>query len=304
MGVTIDSGAILSLNGGTLSTPSLNNFGAYTQTAGTLLMNGTFVNRGTASFGGSQSWGTAGVFVNQAGVAMFSAPLSTSGFGPVVVVTGGSVNFAASPGPLSRLSISAAPVTLTAGGNKTMIVSSLSIDSLPGGKLDLTNNAMIVTATSLTTIRNYITSAFNGGSWNGIGVTSSSAAATSGSAHKTALCYAIAGSVCITVFNGQAVNPSDVLVRYTYMGDANLDGKVNALDFNALASNFGAATGKLWYQADFNYDGTTNTIDFNALAINFNLAMPSTALGTLLPEPSAIAGMALAMGAYLMRRRR
>ena len=49
--------------------------------------------------------------------------------------------------------------------------------------------------------------------WNGIGITSSSAAATSGSAHKTALGYAIAGSLGITVFNGQAVNPSDVLVR-------------------------------------------------------------------------------------------
>src|SRR5256885_6018102 len=61
-------------------------------------------------------------------------------------------------------------------------------------------------------------------------------------------------------------------------GDANLD---------ALASNFGVTTGELWNQGDFNYDGMTNTADFTALASNFNQrALPSSALGTLVPEPS------------------
>jgi hypothetical protein len=244
------------------------------------------------------------VFVNQAGVATFSAPLSTSGFGPVVVVTGGSVNFAASPGPLSRLSISAAPVTLTAGGNKTMIVSSLSIDSLPGGKLDLTNNAMIVTGTPLSTIKNYITSAFNVGSWNGIGITSSNAAAIAANPanpHKTAVAYATASSIAVTTFNGQPVNASDVLIRYTWSGDANLDGKVNALDFNALANNFGGASGKLGFQGDFNYDNAINTADFTALASNFNQPpLPSAALGVVVPEP----GMLAFLGLTVLRRSR
>ena len=78
-----------------------------------------------------------------------------------------------------------------------------------------------------------------------------------------------------------------MLLRYTWSGDANLDGKVNALDFNALASNFGGATGKFWNEADFNYDGMTNTADFNALASNFNQpVLASPALVTVVPEPS------------------
>ena len=38
--------------------------------------------------------------------------------------------------------------------------------------------------------------------------------------------------------------------------DANHDGTVNALDFNALATNFGA-NGANFSQGDFNYDGTS-----------------------------------------------
>src|SRR5262249_20508104 len=48
-----------------------------------------------------------------------------------------------------------------------------------------------------------------------------------------------------------------VSVLYTFYGDANCDGAVNGLDFNALASNFGGLA-KFWYQGDFNYDGTVN----------------------------------------------
>ena len=90
----------------------------------------------------------------------------------------------------------------------------------------------------------------------------------------------------MSVFDGQSVDGSSVLVRYTWSGDANLDGVVNALDFNALASNFGGASNRFWYQGDFNYDGMTNTADFNALASNFNLALPSPALGCLSLSPA------------------
>src|SRR5262249_21316648 len=59
-------------------------------------------------------------------------------------------------------------------------------------------------------------------------------------------------------------------------GDANLDGNVNALDFNSLASNFGLL-GRFWFHGDFNYDGTVNTIDFTVLATNFAKTVPAPA---------------------------
>src|SRR5205823_5425311 len=66
-------------------------------------------------------------------------------------------------------------------------------------------------------------------------------------------------------------------IRYTLDADATLNQKVNALDFNALATNFGSATGKEWFQADFNYDGMTNTLDFNVLSASFNATVAPSA---------------------------
>jgi hypothetical protein len=69
---------------------------------------------------------------------------------------------------------------------------------------------------------------------------------------------------------------------------------VNALDFNALASNFGNASAT-WVQGDYNYDGMVNALDFNAIATNFGFSLlpapvPSAPanLGALVPEPCSI----------------
>ena len=78
-------------------------------------------------------------------------------------------------------------------------------------------------------------------------------------------------------------------MRYTWSGDANLDGLVNALDFNALASNFGGASGKFWHQGDFNYDSKTDLTDFTYLASNFNQILPTAAAPQLAAMFSTIA---------------
>ena len=151
------------------------------------------------------------------------------------------------------------------------------------------------------TIAGYIATAFDGGAWDGEGLSSSAAQASAGQPHPTALGYATAASINASVFDGQNVSGATVLVRYTLSGDANLDGRVNALDFNALASNFGAASNRVWTQADFNYDGMTNSLDFNAIAINFNQVLSTPALASLVPEPAVI--IAAPFVALLRRRR-
>jgi fibronectin-binding autotransporter adhesin len=102
---------------------------------------------------------------------------------------------------------------------------------------------------------------------------------------------------------------SQISVFYTFFGDADGDGTVNALDFNRLASNFGGS-GKGWSDGDFDYSGNVNTLDFNVLALNFNKTMPAPApalgapaLGALVPEPST-GLLALATGLLAGRRRR
>src|SRR5581483_6949381 len=78
----------------------------------------------------------------------------------------------------------------------------------------------------------------------------------------------------------------------TYLGDANTDGKVNALDFNALATNYGQNGGSaVWTQGDFNYDGNVDTSDFVILSNEFGQALatpPAPVLGALVPEPTAL----------------
>lgn len=89
-----------------------------------------------------------------------------------------------------------------------------------------------------------------------------------------------------------------------YTGDANLDGKVNTLDFNLLAGSFGMTSGANWLMGDFDYDRAVNSIDFNALAGNYGkLATPPSAmLGSVVPEPAGLGALAL-LGTIGVRRR-
>jgi hypothetical protein len=95
------------------------------------------------------------------------------------------------------------------------------------------------------------------------------------------------------------------LIKYTYAGDASLDGTVDTIDFNLLAANFSAVR-RIWYQGDFNYDNTVDTIDFNLLASNFGLVIAADTLlpgaGELAPEP-LFAGPVI-LGLILARPRR
>src|SRR5262249_30900256 len=69
--------------------------------------------------------------------------------------------------------------------------------------------------------------------------------------------------------NPAGLAPGQIEIKYTLLGDANLDGKVNGTDFAILATNFNQAVNG-WDQGDFNYDGKANGSDFAPLASNFN----------------------------------
>jgi hypothetical protein len=181
----------------------------------------------------------------------------------------------------------------------------------PTAKLDLTNNAMVIdyTGTSpLSTIAAQV-KAGSGSGWTGNGITSSTAqavAADSTNHHKTAVGYAEDSAIGnLTTFLGQPADSTSILLRYTFVGDANLDGKVNALDFNALSNGYGS--GLYWSQGDFNDDGTVNSSDFAAMAANYGQVMPTSGdllpAGVVVPEPMIGGGLLLLLG-LLPRHRR
>src|SRR6202042_3134806 len=91
---------------------------------------------------------------------------------------------------------------------------------------------------------------------------SSAAAANSGS-------YGIGYADSADPGNPAGLAPGQIEIKYTLLGDANLDGAVNGSDFAILATNFNKAVSG-WDQGDFNYDGAANGSDFASLAANFN----------------------------------
>jgi hypothetical protein len=191
---------------------------------------------------------------------------------------------------------------------QTSVVTSLSIagGSTPTGKINLRNNALVIDhsgASPIATVAAQIASAYNGGLWDGNGITSSLA---NNSTHAVGFAERSELTSVPAIFG--TVDGTAVLARYTRFGDADLNGVVNLDDFNRLAANFGQS-GKFWHQGDFNFNGIVNLDDFNKLAANFGLiAGPGgptpedwSMLATRVPEP--VWGC-VCVGASLMMRRR
>jgi hypothetical protein len=173
-----------------------------------------------------------------------------------VTISGRVVNVLETTTVASLTLTNGATLAVSQNGSRVLRTSSITIDA--ASKLDLKDNGLAIT---------------NGTAWGvkdliiGGRVISSTAGASA--VHPQGIGYADASAVLPAhVFMGQTIGLPAVLVRGTYLGDANLDGTVNSLDFGALASSFNL-TGRVWSQGDFNFDGITNALDFNAIATNF-----------------------------------
>lgn len=67
-------------------------------------------------------------------------------------------------------------------------------------------------------------------------------------------------------FDGQNPDANAILVKFTYYGDADLNGKVDAADYSHIdagANSGGTLTGWAW--GDFNYDGVINATDYTLI---------------------------------------
>jgi fibronectin-binding autotransporter adhesin len=157
-----------------------------------------------------------------------------------------------------------------------------------GSKLDLTNNDLVIHTGSFAQIVSQLAQGYSHGTWAGsTGIASSVASLIAN--HATTLGVATG----LTTFDGQSVLPSDVLIKYTWLGDANLDGIVNSADLAAIST-----TGTTWQTGDFNYDSQVNADDY-ALFMLGAAHGSSTNISATLPEP----GVMLALGGLLCLRR-
>lgn len=130
------------------------------------------------------------------------------------------------------------------------------------------------------------------------------------------------GTPIMTTFSGQSVDASDVLLMYTYLGDASLDGRVTIRDFLTLDRAFARQPANpTWRDGDFDGSGTIDARDFfttdnsyllqgaplgaasDPVAIPPGGAPNSPASSAAVPEPSALALFTL-LGLIPGRRRR
>jgi len=106
---------------------------------------------------------------------------------------------------------------------------------------------------------------------------------------------AASGPTIVTGFDNQAVLSNVVMVKYTYYGDANLDGKVDGSDYSRIDNGFLThASG--WYNGDFNYDSSVNGSDYTLIdnAFNTQAASLSPATAVNFSAGFANAGSAIA----------
>ena len=163
-------------------------------------------------------------------------------------------------------------LALAGGGHRAVVLSSLSVAAT--GRLDIGTNDVIIRNGSVATLYNLAASGFAGGAWTGPGLTSTAAAADP--LHLTVVGI-LANGTRYTTFDGVAVSATDVIVRTTVYGDANLTGSVTAADYTIVDAGYVLGlTG--WGNGDFNYDRAIDGSDYSLIDNAFNRAATSAAM--------------------------
>jgi hypothetical protein len=86
------------------------------------------------------------------------------------------------------------------------------------------------------------------------------------------------------------------------LGDANIDGNVNATDLNALAINWqGEAS---WSGGDFTADGAVGAADLNLLGINWQESVLAAPLASSVPEPASGIVLVVLLSLFGIKRSR
>jgi fibronectin-binding autotransporter adhesin len=188
------------------------------------------------------------------------------------------------------------------------VVTNLSIGA--SGALDLNNNDLIVDypvagPSPFITLRNWVLQGY----------------APEPTAGKTGIITTVGQSLGNTLlalfensaanlpsFDGVTLDSTSIVGKYTYHGDTNLDGMVDASDYTAIFQNLGAvvAPGIGWLKGDMDFDGIVTPRDLSAVDANMGSGVghPLAALGmAAVPEPGTL-GLLLGAGVLGMRRRR
>jgi unsaturated chondroitin disaccharide hydrolase len=225
------------------------------------------ISSGTFTIAGDPGKTTSSLTINDSGSLFFTAGALGSGIHAIHLAA------------LNILAGGSAMIDTPESATDRAVLETSALTLASTASLDLTGNDLIVHRGSPSTITPLIKQGYNpaGAPWKGAtGITSSLAAGdtTHFSALGITLDTTASGTALYSSFDSQPVVTTDLLVKYTFVGDTNLDGKTDSSDLARVTARKSGATG--WSNGDFNYDGTINGSDLT-LIDNAIAAKPTTA---------------------------
>jgi hypothetical protein len=226
-------------------------------------------------------FGSASLTLNESSVAIANVEsFQFDGQGGWDYVSVGGTASVTLPGvqQLAALTVSGTAIASlrpVAQGGATLVIRSLDVVG-SSARLDIADDDVIVDYSSLSPVGTWNGTAYDGVSgWIASGAVMSSNITSSLNAVGVAEAYQALGNTGTqtALLAGQTIDSSAVLVKYTYAGDATLDGKINVDDYGRI-DFFSALGGSGWYNGDFNLDGKVNVDDYGIIDFNVGIQGP------------------------------
>jgi len=122
--------------------------------------------------------------------------------------------------------------------------------------------------TSYDGVLGMLASGYNFSSYTGNGLITTMTDALSGltglGVGQSADVLGIAGSTT-AIYEGQIVDSTAIIVKYTYAGDTNLDGLIDAVDYGIIDNYFQFPGSNAYFNGDYNFDGIIDAADYGII---------------------------------------
>jgi autotransporter-associated beta strand protein len=227
-----------------------------------------------------------------------------------------------------------AKIELGNDGSHNQFIKTDSVTIDPGATIDLRDNKLLTntpagtfTGGAYTGVQGEVARAYNFGAWDlpGLKTSEELAGPNAGPLSGTTTIGVATGEQILFigptdtgVFAGQTITGATTIAMYTYAGDMNFDGLVDAADYGVI-DNWVQFPGSDGYaNGDLNYDGVIDAADYGIIDNTIQLQgnpfpgwdSPGAAASagssgvTAVPEPASLSVLGLAAASLIRRRRR
>ena len=262
---------------------------------------------GSLTIVGPQSHGVGATLATNAGATHLNSNangnllMSANGLGAVVNLNVDQklASIAVGGGAVVRLRQSAGNPPYYAPGDKHVITDTLSIGGA-GSRLDVNDGALVVNSNTAG-IEALLKQGFGSGAWDGDGLTSSVAKNDPNGLTALGMLHNPDNSIYDHVSGAQFTSggpgdplpsaPDQVLIKYTYVGDTDLNGHVDGDDLVSLLVGYSNHLSG-WEVGDFDYSGAVDGDDLVSLLVGYanqGAVLSARPNVVAVPEPSAIA---------------